>query len=195
VRYDARVSVTHDARDSWREWFTQRVAYGASAGPLAARHGARLAPLRTDVTALTTWSLFLAGRPVAGLAAARRLREEITERLEGESRVATSLTVQGLSRGLATSARSLARSYAPLLLVAALRPRARRRVLALWILGTLWRWRGVRPRPSHLLLGTLDDLAYNVGLWRGAWRERSLRALAPEIRGLDRVVAQRLGRP
>lgn len=195
VRYDARVSVTHHARDSWREWFAQRVTYGESAGPLATRHGARLAPLRADVAALTTWSLFFVGRPVAGLAAARRLREEITDRLDGESRVATSLTLRALTRGLGSSARAATRSYAPLLLVGVLRARTRRRVLALWVLGTLWRWRESRPRPSHVFLGALDDLAYNVGLWRGAWRERSLTALTPEIRGLDRVVTQRLGRP
>ena len=195
VRYDARVSVTHHPRNTWREWFAQRVAYGASAGPLATRHGSRLAPLRADVAALTTWSLFFVGRPVAGLAAARQLREEITERLDGDSRVATTLTLGALTRGLGSSARALTRSYAPLLLAGVVRARSRRRVLGLWILGTLWRWRGSRPRPSHVALGALDDLAYNVGLWRGVWRERSLTALTPDIRGLERVVALRLGRP
>lgn len=195
VRYEARVLVAHHPRDTWREWFAQRVAYGQSAGPLAARHGTRLAPLRADVATLSTWSLFFTGRPVAGLATARRLREDLTERLDGESRVATSLTLRALSRGLGASARALSRSYAPLLLVGVLRARTRRRVLALWVLGTLWRWRESRPRASHVLLGALDDLAYNVGLWRGAWTERSLTALTPEIRGLDRLVAQRLGRP
>jgi mycofactocin glycosyltransferase len=195
VRYDARVSVHHRARETWRGWFAQRVAYGASAGPLAARHGRRLAPLRADVAALATWGLLLGGRPVASLAAARRVRDDVATRLDGDNRVATLLTARALSSGLASSARVLTRSYAPLLAVGALARPTRRRALALLALGYWWRWRGQRPRASHVLVGAADDVAYAVGLWRGAWRERSAAALAPQIRGFERLVAGRIQRP
>ena len=194
VRYDARVSVQHRARETWHDWFAQRVAYGASAGPLAARHGRRLAPLRADVAALVAWGFLLVGRPVAALAAAARVREDVAARLEGDGRVATLLTARALSSGLAASARALTRSYAPVLVVGALARPTRRRALALLALGSWWRWRGQRPRASDVLVGAADDAAYAVGLWRSAWRERSITALAPDVRGFDRLVARRLER-
>ena len=195
VRYDARVSVHHRARETWRDWLAQRVAYGASASPLAVRHGQRLAPLRADVAALATWGLLLGGRPVASLAAATRVRDDVAARLDGESRVATLLTARALASGLAASARALTRSYAPVLVIAALARPTRRRALGLLALGYWWRWRGQRPRPGDVLVGAADDAAYALGLWRGAWRERSLTALAPDVRGLDRLVARRIRRP
>ena len=195
VRYDARLSVAHRARETWRGWFAQRVAYGASAGPLAERHGRHLAPLRADVGALATWGLLLAGRPVASLSAAARVRDDVATRLNGERVVATLLTARALSSGLAASSRALARSYAPLLVVGVLVRPTRRRALGLLALGYWWRWRGLRPRPSDVVIGAADDAAYAFGLWRGAWRERSTRTLTPEVRGLERLVAERLARP
>ena len=195
VKYDARVSVRHHARDTWRDWFAQRVAYGASAAPLAARHGTRLAPLRCDVAALAAWGLLLAGRPLASLAAAARVRDDVAARLDGETRVATVLTARALASGLASSARALTRSYSPLLIAAVIVPRTRRRALGLFALGIWWRWRGQRPKVSHVVVGAADDLAYGFGLWRGAWRDRSVTSLTPRVRGLDRLVAGRLQKP
>ena len=159
VRYDARVTVHHRARGTWRAWFAQRVAYGASAAPLAARHGRRVAPLRAGVGALATWGLLLAGRPAASLVAARRVRDDVAARLDDESRVATLLTARALSSGLAAGARALSRSYAPLLALGVLARPTRRRALVLLALGHWWRWRDQRPRASDVVMGVLDDAA------------------------------------
>jgi hypothetical protein len=39
-----------------------------------------------------------------------------------------------------------------------------------------------RARARNWLLGTVDDVAYGTGVWTGAWRQRSLRCLAPNLR-------------
>jgi hypothetical protein len=68
-----------------------------------------------------------------------------------------------------------------LVLIATLHPKLRRRALALFVVGTAWRWRYSRVRVADVPLAIADDLAYGVGVWRGAWRTRSLRALTPHI--------------
>src|SRR5690606_2057202 len=43
-RYEPSVLVHHDPRPTWRAWWRQRVTYGRSAAPLAARHPGALTP-------------------------------------------------------------------------------------------------------------------------------------------------------
>jgi hypothetical protein len=66
-------------------------------------------------------------------------------------------------------------------LVGALHPRLRRRLLALFIVGTAWRWRNERIRIRDVPLGIVDDLAYGAGVVKGAWTSRTLATLTPHI--------------
>jgi hypothetical protein len=85
----------------------------------------------------------------------------------------------GLSGG--PMARALVRTYGPALLVAALHPRLRSRALGVWAVGSAFRYRSTRPRPTDVALGVADDLAYAVGVAVGAWRARSLTSLTPAL--------------
>lgn len=185
VRYEADVVVTHPARDTWRRWLNQRVRYGESSGELAARHGTRLAPLRTDAWTLVAWSSVLLRSPMLGARIARITRDTLRSRLGPSSddpdQVASAMVSRGLLRAGGPLARSVVRTYGPLVLVAAFHPKLRRRALALFALGTAWRWQKVRVHVSDIPLAVADDAAYGLGVWRGAWRAKSARALTPSI--------------
>ena len=77
------------------------------------------------------------------------------------------------------------RAWWPLALGLATRSRPARRALAASVVvPTLLEWRRIRPpldpvRWSALRL--LDDVAYGTGVWAGCRRERSFRALRPEL--------------
>ncbi|HUX04992.1 MAG TPA: mycofactocin biosynthesis glycosyltransferase MftF [Acidimicrobiales bacterium] len=185
VRYVADVIVTHRARGTWRDWWHQRTSYGASAGVLAARHGDRLAPLRADVWTLVTWVSLAARRPAIALRVISVTRDALVTRLGPDTdragAVASSLVVRTMGSSIGPSARAVVRTYGPLLAVAALHPRLRRRALALYALGTAWRWRHEPLRTRDVPLALADDVAYCVGVWRGAWRARSARAITPQF--------------
>jgi mycofactocin system glycosyltransferase len=185
VRYVAEVVVTHRARGNWRQWWSQRVTYGESSSELALRHGARLAPLRSDAWTLVAWASALAGKPAIGGRIVRIARNHLRDRLAPSSddpgQVARAVVGRGMSRSGGPLARSVVRTYGPLVLIATLHPKLRRRALVLFVIGTAWRWRRSRVRVADVPLAIADDLAYGVGVWRGAWRSRSLRALTPQI--------------
>ena len=185
VRYDADVTVTHRARSSWRSWWHQRQSYGESSGQLALRHGARLAPLRTDPWTLLAWISVLLGQPAVGVRIIRVARNNARERFfdaaEHPSRVASEVVARNMVRAGGPLARSLTRTFGAALLVTALHPRLRKRALIVFVLGTAWRWRGHRFHVTDLPLVVLDDLAYGSGVAKGAWQTRSLRVLTPRI--------------
>jgi hypothetical protein len=91
------------------------------------------------------------------------------------------LMMRGPLRAGAPLARALVRSVGLGLLLVALHPRARKRALGVFALGTLWRFEHDRPRASDLLLAIVDDVAYSVGLWRGALAHRTLVPLTPTV--------------
>ena len=185
VRYSTEVLVTHRARGTWRQWWHQRVSYGRSAGELAALHGNRLAPLRADVWTLVAWSSVLASKPLFGARIARAAQASVVQRLgpgtDDPHKVAGAVVARGMVQSTGPLARSVVRTYGPLVLVAAFHPRLRRRALALFSIGTAWRWRRTRVHLSDIPLALADDLAYGVGVWCGAWSARSARAVTPHI--------------
>jgi mycofactocin system glycosyltransferase len=185
VRYLADVVVIHLARTSWREWWAQRVRYGASSGELARRHGDRLAPLRADAWTLVAWASVVARQPMIAGRIVRAMRSSLRGRLatttDDADRVAGEIVTRGVLRSGAPLARAIVRTYGPLVLVAALHPRLRRRALALFAVGTAWRWRHTRVRAGDIPLALADDLAYGVGVSQGAWRTRSWRPLTPRV--------------
>ena len=197
VRYVADVVVAHRARDSWRRWWSQRVGYGASSSELAQRHGARLAPLRCDAWTLVAWTTVLFSKPMIGARIVRVARNSLRARLEPSTddaeHVASEVVAKGMIRSGGPLARAAVRTFGPLMLVAALHPRLRRRALALYAVGTAWRWRRTRVHPGDVPLAAADDLAYSLGVFEGAWRAKTLRALTPEVIKPSMSVREMLG--
>ena len=185
VRYHAPVVVTHPARTTWPAWWRQRVGYGTSAAALARRHPTRMAPLRVDRWTLAAWTAVLAGRPAIALRIGRAARTQVSQRVathaERPRDVANAVLMRTMVRSGAPLARALVRTFSAAVLLTALHPRLRRRMLVIWVVGTFARWRSARVHPSDVVLGAGDDLAYGLGVVGGAWRERSLTALTPRI--------------
>ena len=191
VRYDADLVVGHRPRTTWRAWWSQRVGYGTSAAALARRHGTRLAPVVLEeatmpvLGGLVTGSLGLATAGAASLA--RRIDRQLPADLVGRRAFAARLWARAIGGTVGGVARALVRTYAPLLVGAALVPRLRRRVALLVAVGTLWRWRGRgRIDARDVPLALADDAAYGAGVWLGAWYERDRTAFTPDLRASAR---------
>ena len=197
VRYDSTVVVTHRARTSWRKWWLQRQRYGASSGELARRHGARLAPLRSDPWTLLAWISVLAGQPAIGgrlvRAARNHARDEYFQMADQPNKVATELVTRNMVRAGGPLARGVVRTFGVGLLLAALHPRLRTRALVLFAVGTAWRWRHHRPHVTDIPLGVVDDLAYGVGVAQGAWQTKSFRTLTPHVTKSSMGLKEALG--
>lgn len=172
-RYDPSVTVHHRPRPSWCRLAAQRMAYGASAGPLAHRHGSAVAPVRTSGWSLGVWVLVALGRPVAALALATATSVALVGKLPGvPARVAVRLAGSGhlyAGRSFAEAAR---RAWWPLLALATIRSRRAR-------------WATVAAALPALVDGgpwrVFDDAAYCVGLWRGALTNRTVTPLLPVL--------------
>ncbi|NNN00251.1 MAG: mycofactocin system glycosyltransferase [Acidimicrobiaceae bacterium] len=197
VRYDARILVSHRARDSWRRWWSQRVGYGASSGDLARRHGVRLAPVRVDTWTLIAVLSVICGRPLLAGRIVRAARDQMIQRVSSISDqprdVANAVVVRGMSQAALPLVRSTVRTFGVVILVAALHPRLRWRALLVFLLGTIARGRSVRMRPREIPLAVADDLAYSMGVVKGAWRNRSMTSLRPSITRSTLRVADVLG--
>ena len=192
VRYEPAAHVRHDHRTALVGWLRRKAYYGTGAAPLARRHGAAVAPLvltpfgavvAVAALAQRRWSVpAVAGAGVlTSVALARRLG-----RSSAPLRTAAGLSAQGASAALAQTGQSLVRHHWPLAVLAATRSRRARRalVVAAVVDGVLDR-RRVRPALDpirYLAARRLDDLAYGAGLWWGAARAGSARALLPDVR-------------
>lgn len=198
VRYDADVAVHHRARASWRSWWRQREGYGASSADLARRYGDRLAPLRADRWTFLTWLSVLAGRPALGarvvLGTTRRARYTLFQGDDDPEQAAREIVARNMLLAGGPLARATVRTFGVVIVGAALVPRWRARALALFAVGTGWRWRTRPARLGDLPLAVADDLAYGVGVMRGAWRNRSARALTPLITPSSMGVREVFGR-
>lgn len=202
VRYDPTVEVAHPARTSVGALLRQRLAYGSSSGPLARRHGERLAPVRASGWSIAVWALAVSGRPVlasivaAGTAVA--LRNKLAPVLPDPGAEAAVLAATGhwhAGRGLV---RASTRALWPATLIAGAVGGAgtARRLVALSILDRLATSRGSGPeRLARSALAIADDAAYGAGVWLGALRHRTLGPLVPRlVEWPPRDGAERTGR-
>jgi hypothetical protein len=133
------------------------------------------------------WSL-----PVA-LGAVAFATAGVTRRLgrsERPVRAAAVLTLEGVVATGWQTASALNRHYWPAAAALAIGSRRARRALvaAAIVEGVADH---LRTRPAldpvrYVVAHRLDDLAYGGGLWWGAIRQRSVRALLPELRGFGR---------
>ncbi|HUY42904.1 MAG TPA: mycofactocin biosynthesis glycosyltransferase MftF [Acidimicrobiales bacterium] len=185
VRYEADVVVTHPARSTWLAWWRQRVHYGASSAALARRYGSRLAPLRVDPVTASALLGVLFARPALSARVLRVAQRHFAGRLprstDRPEKVAQEVVAMGVARSAGPLARALVRSYAPLLVLGLFHPKLRRRLVVVVALGVAWRWRRERFRAGDLPLALADDVAYAVGVWSGAWRERTWRGVVPYV--------------
>ncbi|TCW25355.1 mycofactocin biosynthesis glycosyltransferase MftF [Dietzia cinnamea] len=200
VRYEPAARVAHRHRTGLRALLTRRAYYGRGAAPLAARHGADVAPAVAAPWSLAVaagvWSASPLGTVVALGAVARAWWR--TRALTGDGRAAAELVARGAGASIRQLPEALLRPYGPvtataLALTAGSRGRIaralRRRLAVAATAEGLWHWWSAREpgrwpadEPvGHVLLHRLDDLAYGVGVWRSAVAERSPAALRPEL--------------
>jgi mycofactocin system glycosyltransferase len=191
VRYEPGAAVAHQHPGTTGEWLRRRAFYGTGAAPLAARHGSAVAPLVMAPETALAWGLALSGRRAGQVAAAGVLAvtaARLARRLAGPGeRPPAGFAVVLVARGVGASGRALARSITrhhwPLALPAALLSRrARRWMLGAAIADAALAWWPQRQRVGPVRFATarrLEDLAYGAGLWWGALRAHSLKALLP----------------
>jgi mycofactocin system glycosyltransferase len=190
VRYVPSVVVHHREPRRWRALLARRARYGTSAGPLARRHGSRLAPADVHAAPAVVLASAARGRIGWGLATWTATGALALRRLAGTPvPPATVLrwqvaapwwTLLGLARGASTV-------VLPGLPLVMLVRRGRRLPAALLLLGlpALVEWWQRRPDvdPARWTAACLaDDLAYGMGVWAGCIRARTLRPLLPVVR-------------
>ncbi len=192
VRYAPEVEVDHEDPADWRTLLRRRVAYGGSAGPLAERHGSRLAPVVLQPAPTAVALLLLARRPGAAAALTAARAGWMAYRLRSSGvppRWASLWTLQTVGRTLDGLARTGTIFVAPALLAGMLWPsRARTPLIALAVGSSAASWwregRGYGLDPARwMVAGWLDDAAYGAGVWRGSIRSRTPWAVLPTIGG------------
>lgn len=188
VRYEPAVEVTHAPRPTWRRWIGQRRRYGGAAAPLASRHGRRTAPVRCSGWSAAVWGAVATGHPIVAAAVAGATVVALGRKLGGLDEPGhEALRLGGTGHLLAgrALARAVSRAWWPIATVAAItRPRLRVPVLvALAAPATLEWLAGSRPTDPlrSISLRLVDDVAYSIGVWEGAVRERSFAAVAPDF--------------
>ncbi len=172
-RYEPASVVHHRPRGTWRGLLAQRVAYGSSAAPLAARHDGALAPARISAWSGGVWGVAAAGHPLAAAAVAAGTAVALARRLPG---VPTVEALRLAGAGHLHAGRLLAeagrRAWWPLLAAGSLVSPRVRRIAALCAVPALLG--GGIPR-------LVDDLAYGVGVWKGVLTERDGDAITPRF--------------
>jgi mycofactocin system glycosyltransferase len=189
VRYDADFEVRHDSRGTLSGWLGRKAFYGTGGALLARRHGSLIAPIVLSPTyavaalalvAQRRWSVPVALGCVAVTTARIRRSLPLTERRTQE---ASLLAAKGLAAVVSQTAQLVLRHWWPLTAVAVpFSSRARRVLVSAAVVDAVLTPRPAAvPRLTFFAARRLDDLAYGAGLWVGAARARSARALAPRL--------------
>ncbi|MGW6898955.1 mycofactocin biosynthesis glycosyltransferase MftF [Streptomyces sp. NPDC054919] len=189
IRYEPAATVAHQHRTGARQWLAQRVQYGTSSAPLAARHPGQLPVLSMAGWSAVVWGLVLtrhaglASVVTVGMTAA--LARKLAAWSDEPWRLAARLAGGGTVRAGGQVGRSLTRAWWPVALSAAVVvPRLRLPFTAVALLAPLQEYR--RSRPSMRLLPwtavrLADDLAYSVGVWQGCLAQRVAEPLLPKL--------------
>jgi mycofactocin system glycosyltransferase len=190
MRYDPSVTVAHTDPDTWSDLLARRFRYGTSAGPLAVRHPASMAPFVVHPWSALTVAAALARRPLVAAAAfaGSALSLIRTLRRSGVRR-------DGIVRGCAVAAqqtwlglgRVTTQFAAPALVAALVAPgrRGRRIAAASLLLGPpLVAWRNRKPDlglTRFVAAHVADDIAYGAGVWVGAARAHTTVPFRPTV--------------
>lgn len=188
IRYDPTVQVRHREPETWRALLTRRFHYGTSAGPLARRHPAAMAPLVLLPWPALTVAGLLTANPAAVLTFAAAA-DDMAHKLRQAGLPPTGVnraTVTAVHQTWLGIGRYGTQFAAPLLLAALIRPGWRRRVaVASLLLGRpLTTYVARRPAidPVRFTIGSVaDDVAYGAGVLTGCVRARTATPLRPVI--------------
>jgi hypothetical protein len=197
VRYEPAATVRHDHRLRLGEFAARRRQYAASIGLLARRHPDALPAARLGPWMATPWALALTGRRWAATVAIVADVVLLTRRVGaaaggGNGRMAGRLAAVLVARGLVGTGFGLAhavrRAWAPVLLLAARRPGARRLLVAAYAVPLVQDALADRrlPRPADVALRVLDEAIALAGTWEGCVRHRTARPLLPAWRPAGR---------
>jgi mycofactocin glycosyltransferase len=196
IRYDPAVQVPHDGPTTWPGLLERRFRYGTSAGPLARRHPANMAPLVLQPWPTLTVAALLARRPAAAAAATTASWLHLTDAVRragvpADGAPAATLTaVRQTWLGIGRYATQFA---APVLALALARPGGttqarrwgRRAAAASLLLGpALTSYAQSKPDldPVRFTLGQIaDDVCYGAGVWTGSLRNRTFAPVRPAI--------------
>ncbi|NBE50024.1 mycofactocin system glycosyltransferase [Streptomyces sp. YC537] len=189
IRYDPSVAVAHQHRTRPRQWLAQRVQYGTSAAPLAARHPGVLPAASMAGWSAAAWALALARRPVAGALVTAGTTALLARKLSSWSdtpwRTAVRLSADGTLRAGEHLGRTLSRAWWPVALPLALAvPRLRLPLAAATVTAPLIEYRRVRPTTPVVpwtAIRLADDVAYSLGVWQGCVRHRTTEPLRPAL--------------
>jgi mycofactocin system glycosyltransferase len=180
VRYDPRSSVLHEPREKWVAWAQQRMGYGSSAAPLAARHPENIAPAVLTPWSAGVWLSTIGGSPIRGVLTALGSAFAFARKADDvPAPDAVRLVLVGHLAAGRQVAKACVREWWPVMLVGSLFSRRIRRI---WGLALVLRLATDPRKPADRVIGVVDDMAYGAGVWRGVIRQRSLRAVLPRIR-------------
>ncbi|MEY4172839.1 MAG: mycofactocin system glycosyltransferase [Actinomycetota bacterium] len=184
-RYEPASVVQHEPRHSWGAFVQQRIGYGRSAAPLAARHPGNLAPVRCSAWSAAVWALVAARRPLAGLLLGAATAAALVRRLRDlpPAEAARLVALGHLAAGRQFAA-ALSRVWWPVALpVALLVRRTRLPLLAALLVPTAVE--AARSRSAQPVLGfptrLLDEGSYALGVWQGVLQERRIEPLLPRF--------------
>lgn len=188
VRYEPLASAHHAEPSSWSGWLRRRFAYGTSAAPLAARHGAPTVSLRLRPAPAVALALTIVGqRRLAGVVAVATAARVV--RRVGEAGVpARNIAVDAIAapaHSAMAAGRWTTQLWWPALLVAMTARHTRTVAATAAIAPALAEWWQRRPDVDPLrwtLAVWADDIAYGAGVWRGAIRARDAGPLLPTLR-------------
>ena len=187
VRYVPSIQCTHEARPTWRSFIQQRFSYGQSAAALDQHHPYAASPLRAHVlmaalaTTILCGYLYLAALLILPITlyfvvALRSTKIPIRARL--------TVTRIGCVSTLRLVAMAVRRAWWPIFIIASF---LSVRVTAMYTFSLLTplMFGVLRKKPhavaSYVGLRIVDDLAYGLGVWVGAFRQRSLRCIIPVL--------------
>ncbi|HWE67679.1 MAG TPA: mycofactocin biosynthesis glycosyltransferase MftF [Acidimicrobiales bacterium] len=194
VRYAPSTTVAHRGPDRLGSWLGRRHFYGTTAGPLARRHPAEMAPLHTSVWPAAVWGLAAARRPVLAGAALVASIVVLARRLGGlveqPTKVATRIAGGGTARSALPALGGLTRAWSPAFVAGLLSRRTRRACALALLLPAAHDWTtqpGELDPVRYAALHVADDLAYGSGVWRGCLQARTIRPLLPRVSWRARV--------
>jgi mycofactocin system glycosyltransferase len=197
VRYEPAATVGHAEPERVASLLRRRFAYGTSAGPLALRHPARLAPLRLHPRPAAIVGLLLLRRPCSAAVmtgAHVALTVRALRRVDVPPGAAAGLALRGVGDSGTAIGRATTMLLPGLLAVGLTRRRTARAALALSLAEPVRSWVRSERRLDPIRwsgLAIADDIAYGAGVWVGAVRHRTRAPLLPTLsrRAAPRVVA------
>jgi mycofactocin system glycosyltransferase len=196
IRYAPAIEVPHESPAGWTRLLARRFSYGSSAGPLARRHPANMAPLVLQPWPTAAAGALLARRPGLALAAAVGGWLDLTAIVRRAgipadgAPAATATAIRQTWLGIGRYATQFAAPSLVALLAApggttAARRWGRRAAAASLLLGpalTGYAQRKPDLNPGTFVLAHIaDDVCYGAGVWAGCVQERTLVPVTPVV--------------